>query len=152
MIPSIVINDEKKVIQEIYVKINGVNKLVSSVNTKVGNATKKVQYAQGILKAGKNLTLDEYYANTLKAVKINDVSIAVQGTPKFRVGDVVEIHDNTNQETLTVTSIKNGMLGVSKITKAYPKGARISRSTVRLSTNRFIPQRYDGYVITSKVL
>jgi len=152
MIPSIVINNEKKVIQEIYVKINGVNKLVSSVNTKVGGATKKVQYAQGVLKVGKNLTLDEYYANTLKAVKINDTSIAVQGTPKFKVGDVVEIYDNVNQETLTVISIKGGAIGVSKVTKAYPNGARISRSTVRMSTERFIAQRYDGYVVTAKVL
>ena len=152
MIPSIVINGDKKVIQEIYVKVNGVNKLISSVNAKVGGATKKVQYAQGVLRNGGNLNLDEYSINTMKAIKVNATSITVSETPKFKVGDVVEIHDNTNQETLTVTSVKNGMLGVSKITKAYPKGARISRSTVRLSTNRFIPQRYDGYVITSKVL
>lgn len=152
MIPSIVINGDKKVIQEIYVKVNGVNKLVSSVNTKVDGVTKKVQYAQGVLRNGDNLNLDEYSINTMKAIKVNATNITVSGTPKFKVGDVVEIHDNINQETLTVTSVKNGMLGVSKITKAYPKGARVSRSTVRLSTNRFIPQRYDGYVITSKVL
>lgn len=152
MIPSIVINGDKKVIQEIYVKVDGVNKLVSSANTRVGGTTKKVQYAQGVLRNGGNLNLDEYSVNTVKAVKVNATSIAVNGMPKFKVGDVVEIHDNTNQETLAVTSVKNGMLGVSRVTKAYPKGARISRGTVRLSTNHFIPQRYDGYVITSKVL
>lgn len=152
MIPSIVINGDKKVIQEIYVKVNGANKLVSSVNTKISGATKKIQYAQGVLKSGSNLKLDEYSINTTKEIKANATSITVGGVPKFKVGDVIEIHDNTNQETLTVTSVKSGTLGVSKVTKAYPNGARISRSTVRLSTDRFIPQRYDGYVITSKVL
>lgn len=152
MIPSIVINGDKKVIQEIYVKVNGVNKLISSVNTRVGGTTKKVQYAQGVLKNGSNLKLDEYTINTTRAIKANATSIVVDGVPKFKVGDVIEIHDNTNQETLTVTSVKSGTLGVSKIANAYPKGARISRSTVRLSADRFIPQRYDGYIVTSKVL
>lgn len=88
-------------------------------------------------KAPLNLVYDTANADILTASTIGTTVLSLDSTVGFATGTEVTIYDDVNQETAMITNVnvtsKQITIGTA-LKKAYKKGAKIARSTVKIDT------------------
>lgn len=84
---------------------------------------------------GKHMELQSQKAILQSARSAGATSLEVDATP-FVVGQVITITDEEQSESVRITEISTKTLTVTATTKAFKKGAFITRSSAVLNTNQ----------------
>jgi len=102
----------------------------------------------------KGISVDKYSDELQKGISVGATVLEVESIGSLKVGDELNVYDDTNFETVTVQKAEGNTITVTETTNAYEAGSYVKRSTVTTDrkNKKYQAQAFTVYNVTSRVM